>query len=45
MRGIPDLIVLDGNSGEVMSRNRRVEYASYLKGEFDTGSSLGCFVS
>ena len=45
VKGIPDLIVLDGNSGEVVSRNGRGEYASYFKGEYKTGSSLGCIVS
>ena len=48
VRGIPDLIVLDGSTGEVVSRNGRGEYVNYFKGEYDTGSASGasgCVVS
>ncbi|KAL7542281.1 hypothetical protein ACHAXR_013208 [Thalassiosira sp. AJA248-18] len=43
VRGIPDLIVLDGSSGEVVSRNGRGEYSNYFKGEYQAASS-GCIV-
>lgn len=42
VRGIPDLIVLDGTSGEVVERNGRGEYATYFKGGTASG---GCVVS
>mmetsp|Transcript_39099 Transcript_39099/g.81823 ORF Transcript_39099/g.81823 Transcript_39099/m.81823 type:complete len:165 (-) Transcript_39099:297-791(-) len=45
VRGIPDLIVLDGSTGKVVNRNGRGEYVNYFKGEYDTGSSMGCAVS
>jgi len=44
VRGIPDLIVLDVSTGEVVSRNGREEYVNYFKGEYDTGSASGCVV-
>mmetsp|Transcript_40705 Transcript_40705/g.85516 ORF Transcript_40705/g.85516 Transcript_40705/m.85516 type:complete len:164 (-) Transcript_40705:394-885(-) len=44
VRGIPDLIVLDGTSGEVVARNGRGEYVNYFKGEYNTASG-GCIVS
>eukprot|EP00584_Thalassiosira_punctigera_P019288 CAMPEP_0172550886 /NCGR_PEP_ID=MMETSP1067-20121228/33396_1 /TAXON_ID=265564 ORGANISM="Thalassiosira punctigera, Strain Tpunct2005C2" /NCGR_SAMPLE_ID=MMETSP1067 /ASSEMBLY_ACC=CAM_ASM_000444 /LENGTH=167 /DNA_ID=CAMNT_0013338567 /DNA_START=95 /DNA_END=598 /DNA_ORIENTATION=- len=45
VRGIPDLIVLDGNNCEVVERNGRGRYASYFKGEYETASPSGCVVS
>ena len=44
VRGIPALIVLDGESGNVVTMNGRGQYTSYFKGEYSTGSN-GCVVS
>ena len=44
VRGIPALIVLDGESGEVVTMNGRGQYANYFKGEYSSGSSM-CSVS
>mmetsp|Transcript_17447 Transcript_17447/g.37701 ORF Transcript_17447/g.37701 Transcript_17447/m.37701 type:complete len:163 (+) Transcript_17447:113-601(+) len=45
VRGIPALIILDGNSGELVTKNGRGEYGSYFKGEYQSTSSSGCTVS
>ncbi len=36
---IPTLIVLDGNSGEVVTRNGKGQYTNYFKGEYEVQSS------
>ena len=43
IRSIPTLIVLDGQSGEVVTRNGRSEYSNFFKGEYEVPS--GCLVS
>jgi len=45
VRGIPALIVLDGSSGKVVTKNGRGEYGKYFKGEYTTGSTSGCILS
>jgi nucleoredoxin len=41
--GIPALIILDGNSGELLSTNGRGLYTDYFKGEYPTSSSSSYF--
>lgn len=45
VRGIPTLIVLDGCTGEVVTKNGRGEYANYFRGEYSSGPLSGCVVS
>ena len=45
VRGIPTLIVLDGKTGEVVTKNGRGEYANYFRGEYSSGPLSGCVVS
>ena len=45
VRGIPMLVVLDGSSGDVLTKNGRGEYVNYFKGEYETTSASGCVVS
>lgn len=42
--GIPCLVILDGSSGELVSKDGRGEYINYFKGEYKTPSSSGCIV-
>ncbi|KAL7428776.1 hypothetical protein ACHAXH_002173 [Discostella pseudostelligera] len=44
--GIPALIIIDGNSGKLVSTNGRELYIDYFKGEYpSTSSSWGCILS
>ena len=43
VRSIPTLVVLDGETGEVVTRNGKGEYTPFFKGEYKTSS--GCIVS
>eukprot|EP01082_Thalassiosira_pseudonana_P015498 g14306.t1 g14306 contig9:1574991-1575555(-) len=43
VRSIPTLVVLDGETGEVVTRNGKGEYTAFFKGEYKTSS--GCIVS
>ena len=45
VKGIPALVILDGTSGRVVTKNGRGEYGKYFKGEYSTGSTFGCVVS
>ncbi|KAL3794621.1 hypothetical protein ACHAWO_007487 [Cyclotella atomus] len=44
VRSIPTLVILDGESGEVITRNGKGEYSTYFKGDYQVASS-GCTVS
>ena len=43
--GIPALIVLDGKTGQVVSKAGREEYVNYFKGDYATQSPSGCVLS
>lgn len=43
--GLPALVVLDGNSGEVVSKNGRGEFADYFEGSYETKPPSRCVVS
>ncbi|KAL3770076.1 hypothetical protein ACHAWU_005903 [Discostella pseudostelligera] len=44
--GIPALIIIDGNSGKLVSMNGRGLYSDYFKGDYpSTSSSWGCILS
>lgn len=40
--GIPALVVLDGNSCQIVTRNGRTEFAQYFKGDYETKPPSGC---
>eukprot|EP00956_Cyclotella_meneghiniana_P014286 scaffold21342_cov66-Cyclotella_meneghiniana.AAC.2 len=44
IKSIPTLIVLDGNTGEVITNNGKGEYATYFEGDYQVASS-GCIIS
>jgi thiol-disulfide isomerase/thioredoxin len=44
VRSIPTLVILKGESGEVVTVNGRSEYGGYFKGEYQVASS-GCAIS
>jgi nucleoredoxin len=44
VRSIPTLVVLNGESGDVVTRNGKGEYAGYFKGDYQAPSS-GCVMS
>jgi len=43
IRSIPTLIILDGQSGDIVTRNGRSEYSNFFQGEYEVPS--GCLVS
>ncbi|KAL7487517.1 hypothetical protein ACHAW6_013107 [Cyclotella cf. meneghiniana] len=44
IRTIPTLIVLDGEGGEVVTRNGKGEYSGFFKGDYKSAST-GCSIS
>ena len=44
VRTIPTLVVLDGKTGDVITKNGKGEYSSYFKGQYSIASS-GCIIS
>lgn len=44
VRTIPTLVILDGESGEVITKNGKGEYSNYFKGDYQVASA-GCTIS
>lgn len=44
VRTIPTLVVLDGETGNLITKNGKGEYSTYFKGQYSVPSS-GCIIS